>query len=49
MFISGGVIRSLSLTIKFPSETCGELPGALWGGGEVRLKIAVAIFLTPCY
>ena len=32
MFISKGVIRSLSLTIKFPSETCGELPGALWGG-----------------
>ena len=31
MFISKGVIRSLSLTIKFPSETCGELPGALWG------------------
>ena len=31
MFISKGVMRSLSLTIKFPSETCGELPGALRG------------------
>ena len=31
MFISKGVIRSLSLTTKFPSETCGELPGALQG------------------
>ena len=29
MFISKGVMRSLSLTIKFPSETCGELSGAL--------------------
>ena len=23
--------------------------GGVAGGGEVRLKIAVAIFLTPCY
>ena len=23
--------------------------GRCGGGGEVRLKIAVAIFLTPCY
>ena len=25
------------------------ITGGVVGGGEVRLKIAVAIFLTPCY
>lgn len=37
MFISKGVIRSLSLTIKFPSETCGGRRLSTRKKGVVRL------------
>ena len=33
--------------VSFGNLRC--IPGGVVGGGEVRLKIAVAIFLTPCY
>ena len=43
MFISKGVIRSLSLTTKFPSETRGELSGALRNNQLFRAVISMSL------